>query len=148
MDPLTALAAFNASYAVVKTAAQNAGEITDIFAGIGKMMNAKRAIEQAAKNDPEKSDLELYAAQVELNQKWDEVKQLLIWTGHWDHYQKFVQDRREDEKRARNKAVREHQAKMQKIKEVVIIVAVIISVLSAVGIFFWLLWLFKNRGGI
>lgn len=148
MDPLTALAAFNASYAVVKTAAQNAGEITDIFAGIGKMMNAKRAIEQAAKNDPEKSDLELYAAQVELNQKWDEVKQLLIWTGHWDHYQKFVQDRREDEKRARNKAVREHQAKMKKIKEGFMIAAVIVSVLSAVGIFFWLLWLFKNRGGL
>jgi hypothetical protein len=37
MDPITALTAFNASYAVVKTAAQNAGEITDIFAGIGKM---------------------------------------------------------------------------------------------------------------
>jgi len=57
MDPLTAIAAFNASYAVVKTAAQNAGEISQIFAGIGKMMTAKQAIEKAASNDPEKSDL-------------------------------------------------------------------------------------------
>lgn len=148
MDPLTAIAAFNASYAVVKTAAQNAGEITDIFAGIGKMLSAKKAIEQAAKNDPDKSDLELYAAQVEIDQKWQEVVETLKWTGHWDSYQKFVQDRREEEKRVRLKAVREHQAKMQKIKEGVMIAAVIVSVLSAVGIFFWIVWLFKNRGGL
>jgi len=148
MDPLTAIAAFNASYAVVKTAAQNAGEITDIFAGIGKMLSAKKAIEQASKNDPQKSDLELYAAQVEIDQKWQEVVETLKWTGHWDSYQKFVQDRREEEKRVRLKAVREHQAKMQKIKEGVMIAAVIISVLSAVGIFFWIVWLFKNRGGL
>lgn len=148
MDPITALAAFNASYAVVKTAAQNAGEITDIFAGIGKMLSAKQAIEQAAKNNPEKSDLELYAAQVELNQKWDEIKQILIWSGHWDGYQAFVQKRRDEEKRVRIKALREHQAKMKKVKEGFMIAGVIISVLSAVGIFFWLIWLMKNKGGL
>jgi hypothetical protein len=77
MDPLTALAAFNASYAVVKTAAQNAGEISEIFAGIGKMMTAKQTIEKAAKDDPEKSDLELYAKHVEIQQKWQEVVEIL-----------------------------------------------------------------------
>lgn len=148
MDPLTALAAFNASYAVVKTAAQNAGEITDIFAGIGKMLSAKKAIEQATKNDPEKSDLELYAAQVELDQKWQEIVEILKWTGHWDGYQKFVQDRREAEKQTRIKAIREHQAKMKKIKEGFMIAGVIVSVLSAIGIFFWIIWLAKNRGGL
>jgi hypothetical protein len=129
MDPLTALAAFNASYAVVKTAAQNAGEITDIFAGIGKMMNAKKAIEKAAKDDPEKSDLELYANHVEMQQKWQEVVELLKWTGHWDAYEKFVKDRREAEKQARLKSIREHQARQKKIKEMLMIVAVTFSVL-------------------
>jgi hypothetical protein len=148
MDPLTALAAFNASYAVVKTAAQNAGEITDIFANIGKMLSAKKAIEQAAKNDPEKSDLELYAAKVQLDQKWDEVKQILIWTGNWPAYEKFVKDRREAERQTKIKMLREHQAKMKKIKEGFMIAAVIVSVLSAIGIFFWIIWLMKNRGGI
>ena len=148
MDPFTALAAFNASYAVVKTAAQNAGEITDIFAGIGKMLSAKKAIEQATKNDPEKSDLELYAAKVELDQKWQEVVEILKWTGHWTAYENFVHDRREEEKRVRIKALREHQAKMKKVKEGFMIAGVIISVLSAVGIFFWLIWLFKNKGGL
>jgi hypothetical protein len=86
VDPLTAIAAFNASYAVVKTAAQNAGEISQIFAGIGKMMSAKQAIEKAVPSDPDKSDLELYAAKVELDQKWEEIKEILKWTGHWDGY--------------------------------------------------------------
>lgn len=148
MDPLTAIAAFNASYAVVKTAAQNAGEISDIFAGIGKMLSAKQAIEKAVPNDPEKSDLELYAAKVELDQKWDEIKQILIWSGHWDGYQKFVADRREAEKQTKLKAIREAQAKQKKIKEALLIAFVSISVLSAVGIFFWLIWLIKNRGGV
>lgn len=148
MDPLTAIAAFNASYAVVKTAAQNAGEISDIFAGIGKMLSAKQAIEKAVPNDPEKSDLELYAAKVELDQKWDEIKQILIWSGHWDGYQKFVADRREAEKQTKLKAIREAQAKQKKIKEALLIAFVSISVLSAVGIFFWLIWLMKNRGGV
>lgn len=148
MDPLTAIAAFNASYAVVKTAAQNAGEISDIFAGIGKMLSAKQAIEKAVPNDLEKSDLELYAAKVELDQKWDEIKQILIWSGHWDGYQKFVADRREAEKQTKLKAIREAQAKQKKIKEALLIAFVSISVLSAVGIFFWLIWLMKNRGGV
>ena len=78
MDPLTAIAAFNASYAVVKTAAQNAGEISQIFAGIGKMLSAKQAVERAVPNDPEKSDLELYAAKVELDQKWQEDRKSVV----------------------------------------------------------------------
>lgn len=147
MDPLTALAAFNASYAVVKTAAQNAGEITDLFANVGKMMSAKHAIEKASPSD-DKSDLELYAAKVEVDQKWDEIKQILIWTGHWDGYQKFVQDRREAEKEAKLKTIRERQKKNKKIKEAVMIALVAISVLSAIGIFFWIVWLIKNRGGM
>lgn len=148
MDPITALAAFNASYAVVKAAAQNAGEITDIFAGIGKMLSAKQAIEKAIPEDLEKSDLELYAAKVELDKKWAEIKGILIWTGHWNGYEKFVQDRREAEKQAHLKAIREYEARKKKIKEAIMIAAVTVSVLSAVGIFFWIIWLAKNRGGL
>ena len=144
MDPLTAIAAFNASYAVVKTAAQNAGEITDIFAGIGKMLSAKQTIEKAAKDDPEKSDLELYAKHVEMQQKWQEVVEILKWTGHWDAYQKFVQDRREEEKRVRIKAIREAQAKKQKMIDIAIIVGGITASVVVVAIFLWAIGKFKG----
>ena len=144
MDPLTALAAFNASYAVVKTAAQNAGEITDIFAGIGKMLSAKQAIERATPSDPEKSDLELYAAKVELDQKWQEVVEILKWTGHWDAYQKFVQDRREEEKRVRIKAIREAQARKKQIIDTTIIIGGIVASVVVIVTFLWAIGKFKG----
>ena len=137
MDPLTAIAAFNASYAVVKTAAQNAGEISQIFAGIGKMLSAKQAVERAVPNDPEKSDLELYAAKVELDQKWQEVVEILKWTGHWSAYQEFVQDRRESEKQAKVKQVREALRKKKMHQDIAIIVGGVLVTLGIIAAFLW-----------
>ena len=137
MDPLTAIAAFNASYAVVKTAAQNAGEISQIFAGIGKMLSAKQAVERAVPNDPEKSDLELYAAKVELDNKWAEIVEILKWTGHWDGYQKFVQDRREQEKQAKIAQVREALRKKKLYADIAIIVGGVLSTLTIIAAFLW-----------
>lgn len=135
MDPLTAIAAFNASYAVVKTAAQNAGEISQIFAGIGKMLSAKQAVEKAVPNDPEKSDLELYAAKVELDNKWAEIVEILKWTGHWDGYNKFVQDRREAEKQAKIKQLREAQRKKKLYTDIAIIIGGSLAALAVIAAF-------------
>lgn len=137
MDPLTAIAAFNASYAVVKTAAQNAGEISQIFAGIGKMMSARQAVEKAAADSPEKSDLELYAAKVELDQKWTEIKELLMWTGHWDGYQKFVQDRRESEKQAKIEATRKKMKQQKMYQDIAIIVGGVLVTIGIIAAFLW-----------
>jgi len=137
VDPLTAIAAFNASYAVVKTAAQNAGEISQIFAGIGKMLSAKQAVDKAVASQPEKSDLELYAAHVELKQKWDEIVEILKWTGHWDGYQKFVQDRRESERQARLSAVREKQRRIKMYQDIAVIAGGIVATAAVIVIFLW-----------
>ena len=137
MDPLTAIAAFNASYAVVKTAAQNAGEMSEIFAGIGKMLSAKQAVEKAAESSPEKSDLELYANHVEMQQKWAEIKEILMWTGHWNAYEKFVQDRREQEKQAKIRQVREAQRKKKMYIDIAIITGGIVTTLAVIMIFIW-----------
>jgi len=135
VDPLTAIAAFNASYAVVKTAAQNAGEISQIFAGIGKMLSAKQAVEKAVPNDPEKSDLELYAAKVELDQKWQEVVEILKWTGHWSAYQEFVQDRRESEKQAKIAATRKKMQKQKMHQDIAIIIGGSLAALAVIAAF-------------
>lgn len=137
MDPLTAIAAFNASYAVVKTAAQNAGEISEIFAGIGKMLSAKQAVEKSVPNDPEKSDLELYAARVELDQKWTEIVEILKWTGHWDGYQKFVQDRREAEKQKKIKQIRKEQRKKKMYIDIAIITGGVAMTIAVIVAFIW-----------
>jgi len=144
VDPLTAIAAFNASYAVVKTAASNAGEISQIFANIGKMMTAKQAVEKAVANSPEKSDLELYAAQVELEQKWAEIKEILVYSGHWNQYQKFVEDRREAEKQ---KKIEETKAKLKKQKMQQDIAIIVGGSLAAIAVVFAFIWVISSAKG-
>jgi len=137
MDPITALAAFNASYAVIKTTAQNAGEISQIFANIGKMIQAKQIIDKAAQADPEKSDLELYANHVEMQEKWQEIVEILKWTGHWDGYQKFVQDRREAERQKRLEVVREKMRKKKMYTDIAIIIGGISASVLIIATFLW-----------
>lgn len=148
IDPLTALATFNAACAVVKEAKDHAGDITAMFKGIGQMMSAKQEIEKAVKSNPDKSDLELYAAHAEMEQKWQETIEVLKWTGHWEKYLKFCSDRREAEKQQRIAEIRAKNEKARKIKEIALALAIVVGTLSAIGIVIWLLWLVKNKGAI
>lgn len=148
IDPLTALATFNAACAVVKEAKDHAGDITAMFKGIGQMMTAKQDIEKAVKSNPEKSDLELYAAHAQMEERWQQIQTELKWSGHWEKYLKFCADRREAAKQQRIAETRAKQKKAKQIKEALIITGVIIGTLSAVGIIIWLFWLIKNKGAI
>lgn len=100
-------------------------------------MSAKQAVEKSAGDSPEKSDLELYAARVELEQKWAEIKEILMWTGHWDGYQKFVQDRREQEKQAKIQQVREAQRKQKMHQDIAIIVGGVLCSAAVIAAFIW-----------
>jgi len=137
MDPLTAIAAFNASYAVVKTAAQNAHEMSTVFANIGKMLTAKQAVDKAVATDTDKSDLELYAAHVELEQKWTEVKELLVYSGHWPQYEKFVEDRREREKQQKIAETKARLKKQKMYQDIAIIVGGVSAAAVIIAAFFW-----------
>ena len=135
MDPLTAIAAFNASYAVVKTAASNASELGKLFASLGKMQEAKNVVESAARNNPEKSDLELYAAKVEVDQKWEEVRQLLIYSGHWDAYLKFVADRKRQREEQEKQDMIRRVKKRKAFKETLTIFGLIILAIVTILVF-------------
>ena len=139
MDPLTALAAFNAACAVVKEASSNASSIASVFKGIGDMMKARDAVNKAVKNDPEKSDLELYAAHVEMEQQWEEVKETLKWTGHWDKYLQFCADRREEEKQERLRQVRIKQKKIKLYQDIAIVLGGVIATAAIIAAFLWVI---------
>lgn len=139
MDPLSALAAFNAGYQVIKTAKNNASELGRLFSSLGKMQEAKNAVDEAARKNPEKSDLELYAAKVELDQKWDEVRSMLMLSGHWDPYLKFVADRKrqreEDEKISKIAKAK----KRKELEETLSLVAIILAGVSVIAFCIFLL---------
>ena len=142
MDPLTALAAFNAGYQVIKTAKNNASELGRLFSSLGKMQEAKNAVDEAARKNPEKSDLELYAAKVELDQKWDEVRDMLVWSGHWQKYLTFVSERKrqrdEDEKNEKIRKLKQQQ----QLKETLLAVSLILGgVVALAGLIYLLVWI-------
>ena len=137
IDPITALATFNAACAVVKEASNHAGDIMSVFKGIGDMMKARDAVNQAVKNNPEKSDLELYAAHVEMEQQWNEVKEMLKWSGHWDKYLQFCADRREAEKQAKLAKVREKQKKLKLYQDIAIIIGGVLFTVGVIAVFLW-----------
>ena len=137
MDPITAIAAFNLAAATVKEAANHAGDMMSLFKGIGDMMKAKDVIDKAAKNNSGKSDIELYAAKVEVEETWEEVKQLLIWSGHWDKYLMFCSDRRENERQDRLRVVREREKKRKFYEDVALIIGAVIGGLLTVVGFLW-----------
>lgn len=144
MDPISAIAAFNASYAIVKTAANNVQDIGSLFRSLGKMQAAKKEIDEAVKKGSGKSDLELYAAKVELDNKWEECRQLLIWSGHWDPYLKFVADRK---KQRDDQIKQDKQARLRKQKEITDIAIIVGGILASVavcGAFIFVITQFKG----
>lgn len=137
MDPLSAIAAFNASYAIVKTAANNVQDIGALFRSLGKMEEAKKSIAEEARKNPGKSDLELYAAQVELDNKWEEVRQLLIWSGHWEPYLKYVADRKKQREAQQKLALKEKLRKRKELQDIAIIVGAILATISICAVFLY-----------
>jgi len=61
----------------------------------------------------------------------------LKWTGHWDGYQKFVQDRREAARQERLKAVREKQRKIKMYQDIAVIIGGIVASGVIIATFLW-----------
>lgn len=141
---LAELAAFNLAVATVKEAAQHSGDIIQIFKGMGEMLSAKDKVQKVV-TDKGQSDLEAYAAHVQMKKQYDEVVETLKWTGHWDSYLAFCKDRREKEKQEQLQKAKAAAAKKQKIKDAVLIILVVLGALTAVGILAGLIWVTKTQ---
>jgi hypothetical protein len=101
------------------------------------MMTAKQAVEKAVSSNSDKSDLELYAAHVELEQKWTEIKEMLVYSGHWPQYQKFVEDRREREKQQKIAETRARLKKQKMHKDIAVIAGGVAATIAVIVLFLW-----------
>jgi hypothetical protein len=142
---LAELAAFNLAVATVKEAAQHSGDIVQIFKGMGEMLTARDKIQKTVTKKGQ-SDLEAYAAHVEMKRKYDEVVEILKWTGHWESYLKFCSDRRKAEKEEAARSAREARARRKKWRDAALIILIILATLLGVGILAGLIWLGKTQG--
>lgn len=142
---LAELAAFNLAVATVKEAAQHSGDIVQIFKGMGEMLTARDKVQKIVVKKGQ-SDLEAYAAHVEMKRKYDEVVEILKWTGHWESYLQFCANRRKAEKNEAARIARETRVRRKKWRDALLIIAIILGVLLGVGILAGLIWLGKTHG--
>lgn len=142
---LAELAAFNLAVATVKEAANHAGDIVSIFKGMGEMMEAKEKVDQVVAKKGQ-SDLEAYAAHVQMKQEYDRIIELLKWTGHYEPYMAFKRDRRKaaEAEEARQRVAK--RKKREKIRDIFLVILLAVLVLAGVGILAGLIWLGKTQG--
>lgn len=145
MDPLSALAAFNAAVAVVRTASQNGSDILNMFQGIGNAMRHKQEIEEHIKKNPDSaSEIELYAAHAKATEEWENIVTQLKWSGHWDKFCEWRQEQRENEKQARLAEMRRKMKREALIKDALIVSGGILFALGMIGAFVY--GVFAYRG--
>jgi len=145
MDPLSALAAFNAACAVVRTASQNGSDILEMFHGIGDALKHKQAIEEHIKTNPDHaSDLELYAEHAKATEEWDQIITQLKWSGHWDKFCDWRKEQRENEKQARLAELRKKMKREALIKDALIVSGGVLFALGLIGAFVYSIFLLKG----
>ena len=145
MDPLSALAAFNAACAVVRTASQNGSDILNMFHGIGDALRHKQQIEDHIKKNPNhESDLELYAAHAKATEEWDQIVTQLKWTGHWTKFCEWRKQQREQEKQARMAELRKKMQREALIKDALIVSGGVLFSLALIGAFVYGVFLYRG----
>ena len=143
------IAAASAAYATIKTAIQQGKELYDVAKEIGTFLDSKESLQKKAHANGHKSDLQAFLELEKINDMQRQLKEAMVYSGRgglWPDYCAFMSDRKKQREAEKIQAIRKKQRRKKKIKEALLIALVTISVLSAVGIFFWLLWLYKNRG--
>lgn len=140
------LAAFNAAVATIKEAANHGKDIVAMGKSLAALFDAEAQINKRLQENGQ-SDIEAYLAKVEIDQKMDELRTLLKWTGHWEPFMQF----RAQQKKRRDSEVQAIKQKVairrKKLFDAIFIIVVALSALTAVGFAFWAILAFK-RGGV
>ena len=92
MDPFTAIAAANASFAIIKEAVANTGDIMNAGKALIDYFDAKAVIQKSAneKGGSSRGDLEEFIALEKLKQREQELKEMMIYQGRPGMYQDFL----------------------------------------------------------
>ena len=89
---LAELAAANAAFAVIKTAAQNGKDIAAAGSAIAYFVGAKEDLQRKASKKGNGSDLEEFMALEQIREQEEQLKQIMIYAGRpglWGDWQRF-----------------------------------------------------------
>lgn len=119
MDPFTAIAAANASFAIIKEAVANTGDIMNAGKALIDYFDAKAVIQKSAneKGGSSRGDLEEFMALEQLKQRELELKEMMIYQGRggmWQDWLAFQVEAKRKREEAEKERVRAEIAKRER----------------------------------
>jgi len=145
-EAIAAIKIANEAIGAIKEFAGHIQSVGEMGPQLTKLADAKEELEKKAKD----GDMECFFELEKIRNKEAEIKQMFIYQGRaglWDDYCKFIANRKQLKENER-KRIAEAKARRQKqIKEWTIGIAVSVAVLSAVGLFAYILyWIVTTKG--
>lgn len=139
------LAAANAAFGVIKEAIANGKELYEAGDALADYFGLKAEIQKKAHEHGYKSDLQAFMAAEQLKEQEKALKEMMVWQGRGGMYSDWLafQKQMKESRAASEKEERAKKAKRRKkIVDGLLITALVIGILSAVGIlgyiFYWL----------
>ena len=145
-EAIAAIKIANEAIGAVKELCGHIQSVGQMGPQLNQLADAKEQIQKKAAD----GDMEAFFALEDINRKEAEIKQMFIYQGRpglWEDYQKFMENRKKIRESARKREEAKRLAKRKAIKTGVTILAVSLSVFTAIGLgIFMVYWLISLRG--
>jgi hypothetical protein len=150
IEAITLISTANAAIGAVREFVGNGRDLMDCGKELGQYFDAKSQLQKQANPSGSGSDLEAFFALEKLKQQEAELKEMMIYSGRgglWDDWLQFQAEAKRKRDAEANEARRLVLARRRKLREVVTIIAVALSVLCGIGIIIGIFWVLAQHGG-
>ena len=149
-DAVLLIQAANSAIGAVKELIGNGKDLADCGKQLGKYFDSKAELQKKANPSGRGSGLEAFMALEKLKAQEYELKQLMIYSGRanmWQDWLKFQAEQKRLREDAKAEKQRNKMARAKALKNGLVIVGIVLSVFTGVGLVcFMLYWLVINKG--
>lgn len=149
-EAICAIKVANDAIGAVRELCTNLNEVRSVGASFGKHLTNLSDAKEELVERADQGDSEAFWALEDLRRREEEVKTLMVYGGRanlWTDYQAFMKTRKEMRENQRKRELAKKLAKRKAIKDGLIITAVVLASITAVGAgCLMLYWLVSQKG--
>lgn len=149
-EAICAIKVANDAIGAVRELCTNLNEVRSVGSSFGKHLTKLSDAKEELVERADRGDSEAFWALEDLRRREEEVKTLMVYGGRanlWTDYQAFMKNRKEMRENQRKRELAQKLAKRKAIKDGLIITAVVLASITAVGAgCLMLYWLVSQKG--
>ena len=138
-EAIAAIKIANEAIGAIKEFAGHCQSVGEMGKDLTKLADAKEQLQKSAAD----GDMEAFWTLQDIAKREKEIKEMFIYQGRpglWDDYCKFIANRKQLRENERKRAEAKKLARRKAIKNGLLITAVVLAVLSAVGVIGLFIW--------